>query len=280
MTGAFGRRRAMRRVLLIGLWLAFIAPREANAADSPQVASAAQIQIDADEGLEWQRQNQLVVARGNAHAVRGNLDVRAQELRAMYRDQPGGKTEVYRIVADGEVRIASPGQTAYGQHGTYDIANDHLLLTGGERVRLETSGNQVTAERSLEYWPSQNRLVAKGDAVAVQNGKELHGQTITAYLAKGADGRSALSSAEAVGDVKVVTAEEIIYSDRGNYDAKTGIATVDGSVKIFRGTDRLDGCRGQIDFNSGVSKLFACDQSEPSGARVRGRIQLNSGSGK
>lgn len=278
-------RSAHCRIRLGGVALAVcalgvIAPGAAAEAAEPAQAEASQIRIDADQGLEWQRQNRLVIARGNAHAVRGDLDVRARELRAMYRDGPDGKTEVYRIMADGSVRIASPGQTAYGQHGTYDLVDDHLLLTGGERVRLETGSNEVTAQRSLEYWPGQNRLVAKGNAVAVQNGKQLHGQTITAYLAKGPDGAQALSTAEAVGDVKVVTAEEVIYSDRGNYDARTGIATVEGSVKIFRGTDRLDGCRGQIDFNSGVSKLFACDQSEPSGGRVRGRIQLNSGPGK
>ncbi len=279
MTQRFGRRSRLHGIILLFCGVVALAPRLTNAAE-PAQAKASQIQIDADEGLEWQRQNQLVIARGNARAIRGDLAVQARELRAMYRDQPDGKTQVYRIVADGSVRIASPGQTAYGQHGTYDVADDHLMLTGGDRVRLETSDSQVTAQRSLEYWPGQNRLVAKGNAIAVQNDKQLHGQTITAYLAKGPDGKSALSTAEAVGDVKVVTAEEVIYSDRGNYDAKTGIATVEGSVKIFRGTDRLDGCRGQIDFNSGVSKLFACDQAETTGGRVRGRIQLNSGPGK
>jgi lipopolysaccharide export system protein LptA len=75
----------------------------------------------------------------------------------------------------------------------------------------------------------------------------------------------------------VVTAEETIFGDRSNYDAKTGMATVEGSVKILRGRDQLNGCRGEIDFNSGVSRLFACDRSPTSEGRVRGRIQLNGG---
>lgn len=254
-------------------------PLTAASAASAQVAQSqtgSPLRIDADEGLEWQRRERVVIARGNAQAVRGDLKVQARELRALYRDGPNGANEIYRVIADGSVRLFAPNQTAFGEHGVYEVAEDRLLLTGGDRVKLIGEGNEITAERSLEYWPKANRLVAKGNAVAVQPDRQIYGDSITAYFADGANGGSELSTAEAVGNVKVVTAEETIYSDRGNYDAKTGIATVVGSVKIFRGDDRLDGCRGQMDFNSGVSKLFACERSEPSAERVRGRIQMNS----
>jgi lipopolysaccharide export system protein LptA len=248
----------------------------ASAASAP---AASELRIDADQGLEWQRREQVVIARGNATAVRGDLEVQAQELRALYRDRPDGKSEVFRVIANGSVRLSTPNQTAFGQHGTYDVINDHLLLTGGDRVKLVSNDSEITADRSLEYWPDSGRLVARGNAIAVQPGKEVHGETITGHFVKGADGTTQLSTAEAVNKVKVVTPSEVIYSDRGTYDAKSGIATVEGSVKIFRGNDRLDGCRGQINFNSGVSKLFACEQPETGTDRVRGRIQLKSGKG-
>lgn len=241
--------------------------------------SGTELRIDADEGLEWQRGEQVVIARGNARAVRGDLTVQAQELRALYRDGPSGRSEIFRVIADGAVRLSTPGETAFGGHAVYEVADDRLLLTGGDRVKLISDSNEITADRSLEYWPKANRLVATGNAVAIQPDRKIYGDTITAYFTKGADGKSELSTANADGNVKVVTATETIFSDRGNYDAKSGIATVEGSVKIFRGNDRLDGCRGQMDFNSGVSKLFACEQPQPSAGRVRGRIQLKSGSG-
>lgn len=241
--------------------------------------SGNEVRIDADDGLEWQRRDKVVIARGNAQAVRGDLKVQARELRALYRDRPDGASEIFRVIADGAVRLFSPNQTAFGEHGIYDVSEDRLLLTGGERVRLISNGSEITADRSLEYWPRVNRLVATGNAVAVQPDRQIYGDIITAYFAKGADGSSELATAEAEGNVKVVTAAETIFSDQGNYDAKTGIATVEGSVKIFRGSDRLDGCRGQMDFNSGVSKLFACERSTPSAGRVRGRIQLNNDGG-
>lgn len=274
MTG----RRIAFVLTLAGLILA--APGAGKAAEAPTRATAStgsELRLDADEGLEWQRREQVVIARGRARAVRGDLEVQARELRALYREGPDGNAEIYRVIADGSVRIATPNQTAYGQHGTYEVAEDRLVLTGGERVRLVSGGDEISAERSLEYWPGSDRLVARGNAIAIQPNREVHGETITAYFAEGPDGTKQLDTSEAVGNVKVVTAEETIFGDRSNYDAKTGMANVEGSVKILRGRDQLDGCRGEIDFNSGVSKLFACERSRTSDSRVRGRIQLNGG---
>jgi lipopolysaccharide export system protein LptA len=273
--GPLGRARVALAALVLAAAGSVVA---ADAAETPSRAAArtgSELRIDADEGLEWRRRDQVVIARGQARAVRGDLQVQARELRALYRDGPDGKAEIYRVIGDGAVRIATPNQTAFGQHGTYDVAQDHLVLTGGERVRLVSGADEISAERSLEYWPRADRLVARGNAIAIQPNREVHGETITAYFAEGADGTKQLDTAEAVENVKVVTAEETIIGDRSNYDAKTGMATVEGSVKILRGRDQLDGCRGEIDFNSGVSKLFACERSQTSDGRVRGRIQLN-----
>lgn len=254
--------------------------RATDGANGSGAAASAgnELRIDAEDGLEWQRGEQVVIARGNARAVRGDFDVRAQELRALYRDGPEGRSEIFRVIADGKVQLLLPNQTAFGDHGVYDVADDRLLLTGGDRPRLISGTSEISAERSLAFWPKTNRLVATGKAVAVQPDRQIHGDTITAYFEEGTDGQFELATADAVGNVKVVTATETIFSDVGNFDAKSGIATFDGSVKILRGDDRLDGCRGEIDFNSDVSRLFACQQSDPgTGGRVRGRIQLNSG---
>lgn len=242
-------------------------------------APGKELRIDADQGLEWQRREKIVIARGNAQAVRGELKVQAHELRALYREGADGNSEIFRIIAIGAVRLFSANQTAYGGHAVYDVDRDRLLLTGGERVRLESGKNEISAKQSLEYWPTSDRLIATGDAVAIQPDRQIYGDTITAYFTKGVDGQRMLSTAEAEGNVKVVTADETIHSDQGNYDAKSGIATVTGSVKILRDGDQLDGCRGQMDFNTGVSRLFSCEPSAPNIGRVRGRIQIENDSG-
>jgi lipopolysaccharide export system protein LptA len=68
------------------------------------------IEIFADDGIEWQQENLLFVARGNARAVRGDVTVFGDELRAYYREKPDGGSEIHRLAALGNVRIVSPTQ--------------------------------------------------------------------------------------------------------------------------------------------------------------------------
>jgi lipopolysaccharide export system protein LptA len=38
----------------------------------------------------------------------------------------------------------------------------------------------------------------------------------------------------------------------------TGALPLDGSVRIVKGNNELNGCRGEINLKTGVSKLIAC----------------------
>ena len=51
------------------------------------------IQIQADSGIEWQQNQQVYIARGNAVAARGNNEVRADTLIAHYREKAGAKRD-------------------------------------------------------------------------------------------------------------------------------------------------------------------------------------------
>ena len=52
------------------------------------------IEIEADDGIEWQRANQLYIARGNASARQGTMTVEADELIAFYRPNAAGENEI------------------------------------------------------------------------------------------------------------------------------------------------------------------------------------------
>src|ERR1700733_14144387 len=47
------------------------------------------IQITASQGIQWQQGSQVVIATGNAKAVRGAVTVTADQLIAHYRKKPG-----------------------------------------------------------------------------------------------------------------------------------------------------------------------------------------------
>src|SRR3546814_2214101 len=68
------------------------------------------LEINANDGIEWNRNDKTYIARGNARAASGDVEVLADVLTAHYRD-PGGdeeaSTEIYLLEAVGNVRINS-----------------------------------------------------------------------------------------------------------------------------------------------------------------------------
>jgi lipopolysaccharide export system protein LptA len=247
----------------------------APAADNPagSEGNGLPIAIDAESGIEWLPQDQVVTARGNVRAVRGEMDVRADVLRAFYRELPGGGTDIWRIDAEGNVIITTPGEQAFADTGTYDFDDGLLTLQAREQVRLVSGDNEVTARKEMQYWTEKKVLVARGDAVAQTPERQIFAEVLTAQLGAAEPGQSRLKRLQAQDRVKVISATEQVRADRGVYDAETGIATFAGSVKITRGSSQLNGCKGEINLNTGASKLQACAPGPSGGSRVYGLIE-------
>lgn len=229
------------------------------------------LEISADNGIEWQQEQLVFLARGNAVAVRGQVRVRADLLRAHYRKTADGETTIIRLDAEGNVRISSPGETAYGDRGVYDMANAILVLSG-RGVRLVTASDTITADKQLEYWENKQMVVARGNALAARGDKRLGADVLTAYFRRDKNGKSKVYRIEAFDDVEVITASDIATGDRGVYNVETGIATLTGSVKITRGGNQLNGCVAEVNMNTNVSKLFGCAAKANGDGRVHGLL--------
>ena len=68
------------------------------------------LEINAEDGIEWRRNEQLYIARGNAEAIRGELTLYADVMTAHYDRSETGDTDIDRIDVEGNVRIVSPSQ--------------------------------------------------------------------------------------------------------------------------------------------------------------------------
>jgi lipopolysaccharide export system protein LptA len=229
------------------------------------------IVIDAAKGIEWVRNARLVIARGDARAKRDDQEVRAEVLTAHYRERPDGSIDVWRIDAEGEVRYTSPAESAFGEKATYDVDRQTMTMSGGKQLGVTASTSRITAEKELEYDLRTRTLVARGNAVAADGDRTVYGDVITVRLREQAEeAQSRLRQVEAERNVRVVTPEEEIRADEGVYNADSGVATFNGAVKVMKGDNELNGCRGQIDLRTGVSRITACP-GEADG-RVRGVI--------
>ncbi|MBT5049210.1 MAG: hypothetical protein HOM58_11980 [Rhodospirillaceae bacterium] len=232
----------------------------------PNQGSGKPVEIHADQGIEWQQDAQTYIARGNASARQGDVAVHADELIAHYKKGPDGKTQIWRIDAARNVRITSPRQTAYGKKGVYDVTKGIFVLTGAPR--METATDKISASKSLEFWEAKSLAVARGNAVAVRGDKRLRADVLTAYFSKGKGGKSQVNRIDAFDNVLISTPSEIVRGHRGVYNTQTGIIVLQGSVKITRGDDQLNGEAAEVNLNSGVSRLLS-----GSSGRVRGIFQ-------
>ena len=263
----------LRRALLAVLALAALAGLPAAAAAQSLGAEGAgeAIEIDAEEGIEWHRKQKLYIARGDARATRGDLTVRAEVLTAHYRTSDQGEAEIFRIEADGAVKLTSPGETAYGDKGVYDVDKGLLLLTG-DNLRLVMEKDVVRARDSLEYWEDRKVAVARGDAVAERENQEVRADVLTAYFQPGETGDLELTTIRADGNVEITTPGEFASGDGGVYYVKEQFATLTGGVKITRGDDQVNGEYAEMNMATGVSRLLGAQPGQPGENRVRGLL--------
>lgn len=280
-------------ILLLGRW----GGAPALAQLSGQGDNGQPIQIQADSGIEWQQDQHLYIARGNAVASRGPSEVHADTLIAHYRevkgasaktDSGGGNTEVYRVDAEGHVTIKRDNQTVIGDNAVYDV-DQGLLVVTGKGLKLTTATDTVTARDSLEWYDQKQVAVARGDAVAIRNGKTIKGDILTAYMVKTAPGQaksgapagrtlparsgkpqptpaaantgdpgadSKISRIDAQGHVTVLNATDTGHGDFGVYNAESGIATLIGNVVIARAKDVIKGQYAVMDLNNNVSRML------------------------
>jgi lipopolysaccharide export system protein LptA len=175
----------------------------------------------------------------------------------------------------------------------------------GKALKLTTATDTVTARDSLEWYDQKQVAVARGNAVAVRNGKTIKADILTAYMvktkpadAKGAArpvkapaaqgakpaatpvaaagapaaSESKISRVDAQGHVVVTNAVDTGRGDYGVYNADTGICTLVDNVVIARGKDVIKGQYGVMDLNKNVSRMLPAAAGAPAGPpqRVQG----------
>ncbi|WP_431268232.1 LptA/OstA family protein [Dankookia sp. P2] len=304
----------MRRALLLGA--AVLALPLCAAAQNIDLSQGGPVDVTATDGIEWRQAEQVVIARGNARAVRAGVTVDADRLLARYRPAgqqpgqpaatrpasqqaaapmdaaPGGNNEIWRLEAEGRVKITTATDTARGDRAVYDIDQAVLVLTGRD-LSLTTPSQVITAKDSLEYWSQKRMAVARGGAVVTEpaENRRVAGDTLVAYFLEGAGGPGApppaprpalapgekeppgagrMDRVEAYGNVEIRTATEVVRGDRGVYNAQTGMARLLGDVRITRGDNQINGREAIVNMRTGVARLV----SSP-GARVQGLIVPN-----
>jgi lipopolysaccharide export system protein LptA len=167
------------------------------------------VDVTASDGIEWRQTEQVIVARRDARAIRGEVTVDADRLMARYRPaggagnaQAGGAGNAQAggagtAPAGGAARPAGQppalGENPAGGsseiwrleaeghvviHTPTDTArgdravydmDQAVLVLTGRELSLTTPTQVLTSRDSLEYWSQRRMAVARGNAVAVDS---------------------------------------------------------------------------------------------------------------
>lgn len=244
------------------------------------------IQVTAENGIEWQQEKRRFIARGKAVALQGDVSVAGDTLMADYRILMDGSNELYRVFAAGNVTMKSATETATGDAAVYDFDKAVLVLEG-DNVKLETGDGSVMAQRALQYWSNERVAVAEGGAMAQDaENRRLHADKLIAFFSQPEADQIATSAGrdsadivfmQAFGNVRMETKKETVLGNRGSYNIESGIATLEGSVKISQDNNQLGGGFAVMNVRGGTSRLFgsaeeAGMQSPRENERVRALI--------
>ncbi len=297
------------------------------AAQPIDLSSGGPVEVTARGQFEWRQDDQEVIATVDCRAVRGDVTVLSDRMVAHYRkkgtgpagtaaapaaapaaatkpgdavsDAENGGNEVYRLDAEGHVRILTPTDEAVGDKAVYDIDQAVLVMTG-QHMRLTTPQDVMTARDTMEYWSQLHMAVGRGNAVVVtDDGRRLAGDVLVAYTTPpdqqkpqgttpvaaqpppapdkkptdpllAASGK--LQKVEAFGNVEVRTQVDTVRGDRGVYVPETGIARILGHVRITHDDNQINGPAADVNMKTGIAHMIAAP-----GRRVEGLIMPNAG---
>ena len=243
-------------LVISGLWL----QHSARADNLPGGDRRQPVEINANETLEWHRQQQRYIGHGHVVAKQGESMIEADTITADYRSDATSKNDIYRITAVGHVILTSSENRAVGDHAVYNLDSGIAVLTG-RHLKMTAPNQVVTARDNFTYDANDDRVDANGLARAERTMNNGDIDIITAdhlsawFPQDEFTGERALDHMEARNHVVITTPTNTLYGDRGDYRTGDRFATVTGHAKLQHGADVLTGDHGQVDLNTNISRM-------------------------
>lgn len=227
-------------------------------------AQAQNIDIDADNRIEWYQDEQKIIAIGNAVAIRENATLKGDTLTALYEkvqlEDGTQKTQIQKIFSDGNVYLKMQDASGSGSHFEYDLPLQKATLTGSPAALENSKFGKVSATKSITYYGAENKTIAIGDVIAQNPEYTVYADKMISYFDEDKQGKKRLNRVEIYADeqpVKIVNNQATVTGRRGTY------FPIENKLKIFENVvmeqdgNILKGDYAETDLNTGISRLLA-----------------------
>ncbi len=213
-------------------------------------AYAENIELFADDGLEWNQKEQKITMHKNATAKTPSYELIADNIEALYK---GNDKRIYKIFANDNVKINSKTEKINTDKMIYDIDNEKIqLFSINKPTTLKSTDSTITAKDEIIYYKNKNYATAK-TAQINHSERNLFADNIKITF----DNKNQIKLINANGNIKLIDGEEELYGDTAEYNPKNGYATIEGNVYFKKGNDaNLSGGKIIYNMTTGIAKIL------------------------
>lgn len=236
-------------------------------------AYAQNIIIDADKKVEWYRDEQKIIAHGNAVATKGESTLKGDKLTALYEtiqlEDGTQKDQIQKIFSEGNVWLNMNGSIGTGKFFEYDLPTGIAILKGNP-AKLNSKTGDITATNSITYYKKENKSIALGNVIATNPEYTIYSNKMISYFEKNKQGQNSLKRAEIYADnqpIKIVNKQATVTGEKGIYIPQENKIKIYNNVVINQNNDILRGNYAETDLETGISRLLG---QENKGGRVTG----------
>ena len=121
---------------------------------------------------------------------------------------------------------------------------------------------EITADNSLEWYRAEQKLVAKGNAIAKQETSSIEAETLSANYREGAEGRFEISQMNADSNVIIRAQNSTAYGDNAVYNLDQSLATMTGESLRMISPDQVVTAQERFEYHVDQGKLLAIGNAE------------------
>ena len=215
-------------------------------------AYAENIDLSADNGLEWNQKEKKISMHKNAIAKTPTYELRADDIEALYKDDK----KIYKIFAVGNVQVKSDTETITTDKMTYNIDDEIIELFAVENpVVMVGQDSKMTAKKDVIYYKAKN--YADAHNVKLEHSNRILFADKVKVSFKNVKGKNKVEKVNAMDNIKIVDGEEELYGDLAEYNPINGFAKVWGNVYFKKGSQaNLSGGSIIYDMNTGIAKIL------------------------
>lgn len=206
------------------------------------------LEIFADE-TEWDRENNKVIARGNAKLKKNNDQIVAKEIIGFFEESEG-KRHLAKVDAFHDVEITTPsGEIKGGDKGSYFTDTQYMIIEGPQLTLTSSKSETLQTTQKLEYWEPEKKAFCPNPVIIHREKDVIKSNQLTAFFTEDpATKQTKLSEANLIGDVEIVTPTQTANGEKGFYRPLANEAILEGNVILTQDGNVMKGqwCRSDL----------------------------------